>query len=77
LLAVAAEVGDDDVAGRALEKLVALRPSSEKLNTQEKAWILAAVTAPPTKPPCRRRRRFERQISRQGPRSDQSNKRGN
>jgi uncharacterized protein YfaS (alpha-2-macroglobulin family) len=43
LLAVAAEVGDDDVARRALEKLVALRPSSEKLNTQEKAWILAAV----------------------------------
>jgi uncharacterized protein YfaS (alpha-2-macroglobulin family) len=45
VLAVAAEVGDDDVARRALEKLVALRPSSEKLNTQEKAWILAAVHA--------------------------------
>jgi uncharacterized protein YfaS (alpha-2-macroglobulin family) len=45
LLAVAAEVGDDDVARRALEKLVALRPSAEKLNTQEKAWILAAVHA--------------------------------
>ena len=45
LLAVAAEVGDDDVARRALEKLVALRPASEKLNTQEKAWILAAVHA--------------------------------
>ena len=45
LLAVAAEVGDDDVARRALEKLIALRPSLEKLNTQEKAWILAAVHA--------------------------------
>jgi uncharacterized protein YfaS (alpha-2-macroglobulin family) len=38
-------VGDDDVARRALERLVALRPSAEKLNTQEKAWILAAVHA--------------------------------
>ena len=28
-----------------MERLVALRPSSEKLNTQEKAWILAAVHA--------------------------------
>ena len=45
LLAFAAEVGDDDVARRTLEKLIALRPSSEKLNTQEKAWILAAVHA--------------------------------
>jgi alpha-2-macroglobulin len=45
LLAIAAEVGNEDVIRRALERLVTLAPSSEKLNTQEKAWILAAAHA--------------------------------
>lgn len=45
LLAIAAEVGNEDVIRRALERLVSLAPSSEKLDTQEKAWILAAAHA--------------------------------
>jgi alpha-2-macroglobulin len=45
LLAVAAEVGDKEVIERARERLVSLRPSSETMNTQEKAWILAAAHA--------------------------------
>jgi len=45
VVAVAAEVGDQEVAQRALQRLVSLKPSSENLNTQEKAWILAAAHA--------------------------------
>jgi uncharacterized protein YfaS (alpha-2-macroglobulin family) len=45
LVAIAAEVGDEGIAQRALQRLVALKLSSENLNTQEKAWILAAAHA--------------------------------
>jgi uncharacterized protein YfaS (alpha-2-macroglobulin family) len=45
LLAAAAEVGNDEVAHNALERLKRLAPAAEKLNTQEKAQLLSAAHA--------------------------------
>jgi uncharacterized protein YfaS (alpha-2-macroglobulin family) len=45
LLAVAAEVGDGDIVDRARARLLKLAPPAEEMNTQAKAWVLAAVHA--------------------------------
>lgn len=45
LLAVAAEVGDGDIVDRARARLLKLAPPAEEMNTQAKAWALAAVHA--------------------------------
>ena len=45
LLAAAAEVGNEEVTHRALERLNRIAPTAEKLNTQEKAQILSAAHA--------------------------------
>ena len=45
LIAVAAESGDTATATALLDRFRALRPRAEQLNTQEKAWLLAAAHA--------------------------------
>jgi alpha-2-macroglobulin len=45
LLAVAAESGETDITEEARQRLVSLAPSSEDMNTQAKAWVLAAIHA--------------------------------
>ena len=45
LIAISAEIGDSKTAQTLIERLKALAPSAERLNTQEKAWLLAAAHA--------------------------------
>jgi uncharacterized protein YfaS (alpha-2-macroglobulin family) len=43
LLSIAAEVGEADIAQRLMDHLIQLNPSSAELDTQDKAWVLAAA----------------------------------
>jgi alpha-2-macroglobulin len=45
LIAVAAEIGDRQIAATLIERLKNLGPDPERLNTQDKAWLLAAAHA--------------------------------
>jgi uncharacterized protein YfaS (alpha-2-macroglobulin family) len=45
LIAISAEIGDSKTAAMLIDRLKALSPSAERLNTQEKAWLLAAAHA--------------------------------
>ena len=45
LIAIAAETGDAASAAALLDRFRALSPSADRLNTQEKAWLLAAAHA--------------------------------
>lgn len=45
MIAIAADTGDSDLANSLLTKLTTLKISPDDLNTQDKAWLLAAATA--------------------------------
>ena len=45
LIAVAAEIGDDQTAATLTQRLSDMKLSADKLNTQDKAWLLAAAHA--------------------------------